>query len=148
LSFIFKRAGEVIQRESLVPLRLPTFLPDDISEKNPVYATLRSVSRTGYDIVLEFQPDCGGADACFYAELKGSSTPIVEETEVAKVPVTLQGGIKGYFIDFTCAANCGESYVGWSEGGYYYSIGMKAEKMQTLVKVANSAIASGQGQKR
>ena len=55
-------------------------------------------------------------------------------------PVELSGGIKGQFIDAVCYAYCTESYLRWGKGRFYYAIGMKAERKETLMKVANSAI--------
>jgi hypothetical protein len=36
-----------------------------------------------------------------------------------------------------------EAVVYWREGGYYYSIAMKAGRKQTLLKMARSAILEG-----
>jgi hypothetical protein len=142
-SFIFRKIEPVLRRESIVPPRLPSFLPY-VDEKHPIYPILRSANHSGYDIFLATEKDCL-AGACEYGELLGSSTPIKEESDGVRVRVTLPGGIEGYFIDFTCGANCSDSYVGWTEGDYHYSVGMKTGKREQLIKIANSAIAAGSG---
>jgi|SRR5215469_1885062 len=136
---IFGSIETKIRRQSAVPLRLPTYLPY-LDEKNPIYASIGSVNKSHYRIILGYGRDCEGGPACLYAELEGSSTPLREYAGETMVPISLQGGIKGYFINFTCGANCSESYIGWTEGGFHYFIGMKAEKKEMLIKIANSAI--------
>jgi hypothetical protein len=56
--------------------------------------------------------------------------------------VPLDQGIIGYFVDAKCGANCSDSTLNWSQDGYRYTVGIKAENLQTLIKVANSAINS------
>jgi len=138
-SLIFRPIETRIRRQSAVPLKLPTFLPY-LDEQNPIYASIGSANKSHYRIILGYGKDCEGGPTCLYAEFEGSSTPFREYTGETRIPVALQGGIKGYFINFTCGANCSESYIGWTEGGFHYFIGMKAEKKEMLIKIANSAI--------
>jgi hypothetical protein len=64
----------------------------------------------------------------------------LHESGGTKTPVALSGNVQGYFIDAACGANCDDSALYWTEGSNHYSISMKAEKKDTLVKMANSAI--------
>ena len=64
---------------------------------------------------------------------------LIVENEGKRVPVKLRRGIIGYFIRSTCGDHCDDSAVGWTEGGYNYSISIKAADMKTLVSVANSS---------
>jgi hypothetical protein len=139
----FQKLAPNLRRETAVPLRLPSFLPYE-DEKHPLYATVESATSSQYDILLEFGADCKGAGACLYGSIHGNTSPftLLDEDERTIVSVKLRGGIKGQFIESVCGAHCDEAYVRWSENSFHYAIGMKAEKMQTLIKVANSAIAS------
>jgi len=138
---IFSKVESDLLDKTGVPLRLPSWIPDDGEKQHPLYAILQSASQTGYKIELAWTPDCSGGNNCHYGTVQGSISSIVEN-EGLKEAVSLEGGIKGYFIGFTCGAHCDDSAIGWSEGGYQYSISVKAEKKATLIKVANSAIVS------
>ena len=139
----FREARGVLLRESRVPPRIPTFLPF-LDDNLPLYATIRSVDQSGYELDLEYQRDCAGSYACTYARLRGSSAPIPIDQGDINIAVVLRGGIQGHYIANKCGANCGEPVLKWSEGGFYYTIAMKAEDKETLIKDANSAITSGQ----
>jgi hypothetical protein len=142
-SFIFRQVVPVLSGKSRVPLRLHGFLPD-ADEKHPIYATVQSVSSSSYDILLSVVVPCEGQNYCLYGSVRGSSSPFgLDDDSPKPVPVKLQGGIQGQFIDAVCHAYCSESYVMWSEGGFYYSIGINGGNMQSMIKEANSAIAIG-----
>jgi hypothetical protein len=134
----------VLLQKIRIPLRLPKFLPDSGDKEHPIFAILESENPSSYEIQLAWTNDCNGGNSCHYGTIRGSKVPLTENEGRRKVPVRLRGGIKGYFVDTTCGAHCDDSTVGWIEGGYYYSVSLKAEKMEVLVRVANSAIANGQ----
>ncbi len=140
---IFKTVTPVLLQKTSVPLRLPGFIPDNGDKEHPLYAILESADHSSYEIQLAWTKDCNGGNSCHYGTLRGSATPLLEENKT-RVTASLLHGIKGYFIAFICGAHCDDSSVGWFEGGYYYSISLKAEKIGTMVKVANSAIATRQ----
>jgi hypothetical protein len=140
---IFRKLKPILLQKTRVPLRLPSYVPEDGDKSHPIFAILQSAKDTDYEIELGWTEDCNGGNACHYGTIRGS-TALLTEDEGNKVPVGLVGGIKGHFIDFTCGAHCDDSSVGWTEGGYHYSISLKAEKMATLIKVANTAILEGQ----
>ena len=143
---VFASVMPELRKQTRVPLRLPSFLPDSGDKDSPVYAILESADPQGYEIQLAWTEDCNGGNACHYGTVQGSVTPPAEDSG-RKVPVILAGGIKGYFIDSSCGAHCSDSWVRWSENGFHYSIGIKAEKKRNLVRVANSAITAGKAQR-
>ena len=124
-----------------MPLRLPSYFPGTGKGKSGLYAILYRADASTYSIELAYTPDCEGGNACHYGTVSGSSGTI-DEDEGTKVPVTLLGGIKGHFIDSECGAHCSDSSIGWTENGFNYSISIKAETKENLIKVANSAIAA------
>jgi hypothetical protein len=141
----FLKLREVLLKETNVPLRLPTFLPY-IDAADPVAASLVSTSSSSYEIWLGWGDGCfsaevpQGAGACHYGAIRGSAGALTED-EGRRVPVTLAGGIHGYYVGFTCGSHCGDGAIGWTQGGYHYSISLKAGSKKELIKVANSAIA-------
>jgi hypothetical protein len=72
----------------------------------------------------------------------GSTSPIGEK-DGPQIPVKLKGGIIGYFVESDCGAHCDDSAIGWREGKYYYSISLKAENKEIMIRIANSAIDYG-----
>ena len=137
----YRDAASKLQSSTKIPLRLPTWVPYDDDKDNPVYATIATVASDSYQIELAWVADCQGAGACHLGYISGGSAPL-PENKGPKIPVTLSGGLQGYFIDAGCGANCDDSAVYWTEGSNHYSISMKAEKKDTLVKMVNSAIGS------
>ncbi len=55
--------------------------------------------------------------------------------------VFLASNITGYFTDATCGANCSDSTLVWEQNDVRYTVALKAGKLETLVKIANSAIS-------
>lgn len=134
---IFEKVEPVIKRKSHVPLKLPTFLPD---EKQPIYAIAQTVSRSNYKILLATELPCNGQNSCLYGSVQGSTTPFKIDKNVKPFKVTLRGDIHGQFIKPVCHEYCSEAFVQWGEDGFYYSIGIKAERMHSLIGIAISAI--------
>jgi hypothetical protein len=141
---ILSKVESVLLPETDVPLRWPGIIPAGEDEDNPLYVDLLSADRASYDIELGWVEGCTGGNACHYGTVRGSIAPL-SENEGVRIPVKLSRGIRGYFIDSTCGAHCDDSAIGWTEGKYHYSISIKAEKKETLIKVVNSAIAAGHG---
>jgi len=138
-SFIFSKIEPTLHRTSRVPARLPSFLPG-VDREHPIDAILISASSSGYEILLAMEPDCQGQNVCLYGSVFGSAAPIKLAGRSSGIPVKLRRGIQGRFIDAECHAYCNQSYVKWSEGGFYYAVGIKAEKKENMIRVANSAI--------
>jgi len=144
---IFGDVTPALLQKTRVPLRLPSYIPGSGDKEQPLYAILEVSESSRYEIQLAWDKNCLGGNACREGTIAGSVDPPVEEHR-PRVPVTLKGGIRGYFIDTECGAHCDDSSVGWRQGGYYYSISVKAERKTTLIRMANSAIADARNQNR
>lgn len=130
---------ELQQKTKLNPL-LPGYIPED--ESAPIYAIVESVNPANYQIILGFTEDCTGGTACRLGTISAEATTS-ETAPLAGEPVSLANGITGYFIDADCSgANCSDSTLSWEQNGDRHTVGIKAGKQETLVKMANSAIAS------
>jgi hypothetical protein len=140
---VFSHVRPLLLRETHVPLRVPDLRLAYEDKVKALYVILENAGLSYYEVQIALTKDCPGGNYCHVGTIRGSTASLVED-EGPRVPVTLEKGIKGYFIDATCAAFCDDSSLGWEEGGYHYSISLKAAKMRTLVKLANSAIVSGQ----
>jgi hypothetical protein len=120
---------------------LPTYI-DGFSGNEKLYANVVKADAKGYEVILGFTPDCGGGTACrlgtLYAEVVAGNAAPIQGTAV-----NLTGSIKGYFTDFTCGANCSDSTLTWQTGNVRYTVGIKAAKVDSLIKMANSAITNG-----
>lgn len=137
---VFGDVRPLLLQKTRVPLRLPSYLPYSGFKEQPLYAVLEVAEPSRYEIQLAWDANCLGGNACHEGTVRGSANPLVEK-DGPRLPVTLEGGIKGYFIDAECGAHCDDSSVSWKEGGFYYSIGGKAERKSTLIRMADSAIA-------
>lgn len=137
-SLVFSKIKPILQEKSGVPSRLPPFLPG-IDRSSELYAILGSADSKGYSILLGLDPDCEGQNVCLYGSVLGSVSRIKLDRR-AGVPITLPRNIQGRFIDAECFAYCNQAYVKWSEGGFYYAIGIKAGRKGDLIRAANSAI--------
>ncbi len=125
--------------------QIPILLPDYIFGSDgatPVYAIIETVTASEYQLLLGFAPDCNGGTACRLGTVSGQElSPDSPDLEGKAVP--LDEGITGYFIESVCGANCSDSTMSWDQNGARYQMGIKAGKPEDLVKMANSAIASG-----
>jgi hypothetical protein len=137
----YRDAASKLQGATKVPLRLPMWVPYDDDKDNPVFASVQAATPGGYQLELAWVSDCNGGGACHLGYISGGTSPL-PENKCARIPVALNGGVKGYFIDAGCGANCDDSAVYWTDGVYHYSISMKAEIKETLVKMVNSALAT------
>jgi len=126
-----------LKRKTKVSIKLPTYLGNE-SETSKLYATLQSVSDKHYEIVLGFTENCDGGNACRWGTIRGERS---KPKELSKgISVQLANKTTGYFIEATCGAVCSDSILSWSQNGQYYTVGIKAAKVDMLIKVANSAI--------
>lgn len=129
--------GEILAKSS-VPSELPAYLPY-VNRQNPVYLASISIGKSGYNLMLAFDPHCEGQHECYYASFEGNVSPF-EPLDKTGIPVILRDGIRGEFYDSECGSYCDGSYIRWSERGFYYSISMTGETKSMLIRVANSAI--------
>ncbi|MGJ5630715.1 hypothetical protein [Nostoc sp. CALU 1950] len=135
---VFKSILPKLKQKTQIKILLPKFIPESDGE-NPIYAIIEAATPKKYDILLGFSPDCTGGTACRLGVLSA-------ETVTRKTPrlngkrVSLAKGITGYFVDFTCGANCSDATLTWRQQGVQYVVGLKAGDRTSLVKMANSAI--------
>jgi hypothetical protein len=140
---ILRRVQAVLARETKVPVRWPSFIPAETSAERPLFVNLLTEGRDNYNMELGWTSDCIGGGYCHYGSIRASADAPSEPGH-EQVAVKLRDGISGYFTDSkSCGPRCDDATVAWSEDGYQYSIRVKAEKKETLIKVADSAIASG-----
>ncbi len=138
----FNAVASELEQGTQVPLRLPQFIPGAEDPQPPIYANVENLSPSEYSIIVGFTPNCTGGTACRLGTVTGQTlNPSLPP--LTGSPVSLANGITGYFTDFTCGANCSDATVSWEQEGARYSVGIKAGKQETLVKMANSAIANG-----
>jgi hypothetical protein len=137
---LFADARPYLESKTTIPLRLPSVPLCKGCDPTELYARIVSADASGYEIELTFDPKCEGAHACHYGTLVGVSQPLASE-EGHKIPVMLMGGIHATFVEATCGASCDDSEITWREGNYSYLIAIKAERRETLIRIANSTLA-------
>ena len=128
-----------VQPKTKVPVKLPTHLGIR-NEAQPLYGIVESVSPSAYEIQLAFTTDCAGKDICHYGKVTGQVLTAKKGRPKGQA-VSLTNGLKDYFIKANCRAICSDSLLVWDQGGYRYSVAVKAERIGALKKIANSAIA-------
>lgn len=136
---IFRKILSELKGQTELPIRLPTYIPES-DGPNPIYALLVTANASEYQIRLAFTADCTGGNACrlgsTFAEVIRPQSPVLTGKVIA-----LANGITGYFTDATCGANCSDATLTWEQNSVRYTVAIKAGKVATLVKMANSAIA-------
>ena len=139
-SFVFEKLGPLIRSKSGVPARFPGFLPD-VDRHHPVYAVSKRIDKNGYYVLLALELPCDGQNNCLYGSVQGSTLPLDLHSD-SSISVKLKSGINGEFLRSVCRAYCTEAYIKWREGPYHYAIGIKAARMNELVKAANSSLGN------
>jgi hypothetical protein len=135
---VFKSILPKLKQKTQINILLPKFIPESDGE-NPIYAIIETASQKKYDILLGFSPDCNGGTACRLGVL--SAEAVTQKTpRLAGKRVSLAKGITGYFVDFSCGANCSDATLTWRQQSVQYTVGLKAGDRASLVKMANSAI--------
>ena len=137
---IFKEMIPLLLKKTLVPIRLPEYVPYSNDKENPLYGILKVAESDGYSIQLAWTKDCEGGNACHVGYVGGSKIPSSTPSDKSVIPVILTGGIKGSFVDFDCGAHCDDASLNWTEGNYHYEISLKAGDRKTLGRMADSAI--------
>lgn len=134
---VFGPVLHTLQKKSRVPVRLPTYLATE-HEEYPLYAIIEKAAKTEYEIQLAFDENCNGANVCRYGTVSGTLAKSGEPMEGTLV--RLHRGMTGYYVSAVCEAYCLDSTISWIQDGYLYRIGIKAAKVEKLIRVANSAI--------
>ena len=132
---IFQNVLPKLKAKTQIDPVLPNYLPEYKSDP-PLHAILTNASDRSYQIVLGYTPDCTGQNACRLGNIEAttadSSSLQGEET------VTLDNGTKAYFTDAVCNAYCTDSTLTWKQDSVVHTVGIKAGKIETLVKIAES----------
>ena len=134
---VFDKVLQPLRERTRVPLKLPSYLATE-SETYPLYAIIMTATSKRYVLQLAFTPDCDGENVCRYGMVSGTVAP--RPKRPPGKPVKLMRGIIGYFIDAKCDRTCSDSTLTWQQVGHRYVVGIKAADIDTLRKVANSAI--------
>jgi hypothetical protein len=143
---VFKSILPKLKQKTQIKILLPKFIPESDGE-NPIYAIIEAATQKKYEILLGFSPDCTGGTACSLGIVSAEAVTRKIPRLTGK-PVSLAKGITGYFVDFTCGANCSDATLTWRQRGVQYVVGLKAgdgcanvcDDRTSLVKMANSAI--------
>ena len=117
---------------------LPTVFPD--AGGAHLYATVSHVTPGRYWLMVDFTPDCHGADACHYGDVWGQRAQV--KAAPAGVPVELGRHVVGYYVQGRCGASCAEGTVTWEVAGYVYGVGAKVAR-SGLIALAKSAVMAG-----
>lgn len=88
-----------------------------------------------------FYEDCMGESACHLGSIVAEAITL-ESADLTGETVALNDGITGYFTDATCGASCSDATLIWEQDLVRYMIAIKAGRVETLVKTANSALAT------
>ncbi|MBG1269590.1 hypothetical protein [Nostoc sp. WHI] len=135
---VFKSILPKLKQKTQIRILLPKFIPESDGE-NPIYAIIETATQKRYDILLGFSPACTGGTACRLGVLSAEAVTRKTPRLIGK-RVSLAKSITGYFVDFTCGANCSDATLTWRQQGVQYTVGLKAGDRTSLVKMANSTI--------
>lgn len=123
-------------RRTGVPLLLPATLPIPHA-----YADLGAARPRRYIINLGYVPRCGG-HACELGHLAAHAIPSPFHAPLGH-RVKVAQRVSGYFVNFTCGANCGDAFLRLDFRGYRYTFALKAGGKQELLTPARSALTVG-----
>jgi len=130
--------GKLQHIKPRVSILLPGYIPEPDGGK-PVYAVVEKATPSEYSVLLGLTKDCNGGTACRLGAVFGEAITIQSPPNAGK-SIRLTNGITGYFTEAKCGANCSDAMVSWDQNGGRYTVALKAGKLETLVKMANSAI--------
>jgi hypothetical protein len=141
---LFDTAIPGVRSRTQLPMLVPEALPASILSE-PIYVT-HLEEPNFYSLTLGVTPNCT-ANVCSLGSIEAErgSTPYPGEFSET---VQLAQGVQGYFQPMSCGASCSLPVVGWRYEGAFYRVYLKlpgsdAEVRDTLIEVANSAIAPG-----
>lgn len=100
--------------------------------------------RTSYTIAIAGAPKCGGATACFLADISGVRGKKLDASYGVKLPITDK--ITGRYQKLSCGASCSPPSISWMFAGNRYEIQAKVggkDPKLALAQAARSAIARG-----
>jgi hypothetical protein len=136
---LFANVLPKVKSKTEVPVLLPQTYISDAKKHVPS----GSGRKRGYTLSIAAIRDCGGATACFIADLRAQRG---EDPHFTR-EIALTGGRTGFFKPLTCGASCSPPIIEWVEDDVLYSIqahaGTKKQEKRRLRKMANSAIRRG-----
>ena len=129
-----------------VSIRLPqTVQPFQTAGRTRLYLSVGRAERDAYEIRIESERDCDGANYCFAGSIsgqqrtdenKGFIEAIINEGKV----VRLANGAKGHYFKGPCGASCVPDSLLWQQEGFYYIVTAAGLGTRQMVQVANSMI--------
>jgi hypothetical protein len=137
---IFRQIFPALKYDTKVPILLPTYVPK--SEKpNQVFAILKKSTPTQYEIILGSTENCFSDEACRLGSISGKedTSELITWLQV----INLNETTTAYFKPSKCTDICSDATLTWSQGKYLYTFAIKDGNQETLIKIANSAIANG-----
>lgn len=135
---VFSKILPRLKVQTKLAIRLPAYIPES-DGPNRLYAILETANALEYQILLAFTENCTGGNVCRLGST--SAEAITPKSPVLKgKAVALNNEITGYFTDATCGANCSDATLTWEQNSVRYTVAIKAGKVTTLVKMANSAL--------
>lgn len=137
---IFRPIFPALKYYTKIPILLPTYIPE--SEKpNQVFAILEKSTETQYEIMLASTESCRGDSACRLGSISGKEEPSIPITGLQVID--LNETTTAYFKPSKCTDVCSDATLTWNQGNYLYTFAIKDGSQETLIKIANSAIANG-----
>lgn len=143
----FDSTVHTVKAKTLVPILLPSALPDPIGKAK--HTVVQSVAKDAYAISLYYES--GGGDAAFAANFTGQAKPNYNPEDLANAERTsLAQGLIGFFTPVSCGGSCAPANLWWQQNGTLYEIQLKLsptlseqEQQKALTAAADSAITAG-----
>jgi hypothetical protein len=135
---IFSSILPTLKSKTKLSIRLPAYIPELGLSNSGMYAIIENATASEYQIMLAFTENCTGGTACRLGYISAAANTAKAPPLIGKA-VPLAEGITGYFIDATCGANCSDATLVWEQNSVRYKVAIKAGKLTTLTKMANSA---------
>ena len=108
----------------------------EFNRESAIHLNITSTEANKKKIRLNYAKGCYGGTACRLGMITGEKLTRAPR-KMRGSEVSLRRGITGYFVDSTCGANCSDATISWDRNGRRYTLGLKASKKETLVKMAN-----------
>jgi hypothetical protein len=87
------------------------------------------------------EPYCFSDEACRLGSISGKED--TSELITGLQVINLNETTTAYFKPSKCTDICSDATLTWSQGKYLYTFAIKDVNQETLIKIANSAIANG-----
>jgi hypothetical protein len=134
---VFSRTLPSVKAHTSVPVLLPQRFPSDFRHVFPSGVG----HRRSWSLSLGAIRHCGGADACFVADVEGrrGGRPF------GRIKVKLARNRTSWFTPLSCGASCAPPSISWRERRATFSIqaNVPDHGRRRLIQMANSAIRHG-----